>query len=428
VNGANGSQSASVPGGNFNVGETVTLSATPSTGYTFSGWTVNSGGVTISNNSFTMPAGNVTVTANYVIDSSGPLGDSDGDGVINQDDNFPNDPNRASGNDKDNDGIDDEFDTSYAVSITSSNGSVTGSGQKTVGSTVTLAATPDSGYTFSGWTVNSGGVTISNNSFTMPDNNVSITANYTVTYHVSAANYGGTKELEMIYVEPGTFMMGSPTTEAGRGHETLHQVTLTEGFYLSKYEVTQAQYESVMTGNTSGLSATPSSFSGNPDNPVERVSWEDAYAFISRLNQQAPNGWIFALPTEAQWEYACRAGTTTKYSWGNSINSSLLRYNQNISPVEVGSYPPNNWGFHDMHGNVEEWVRDLYAPQYGTDAVTDPYSSENTGVSASGTYPVLRGGNYYSSAADVRSAKRNWNNIWRRNPNFGFRVALIQSD
>jgi uncharacterized repeat protein (TIGR02543 family) len=191
VGGSNGTESG---GGTYNFGETVTLSATPNTGYTFSGWTVNSGGVTISNNSFTMPAGNVSITANYVIDSSGPLGDSDGDGVLNQDDLYPNDSQRASGNDKDNDGIDDEFDTSYAVSITSSNGSVTGSGQKEVGSTINLSSVPDSGYTFDGWIVNSGGVTISNNSFVMPDNDVSITANYVVAnYTVTVDGVNGTE-------------------------------------------------------------------------------------------------------------------------------------------------------------------------------------------------------------------------------------------
>jgi uncharacterized repeat protein (TIGR02543 family) len=228
VNGANGSQSASAPGGNFNVGETVTLSATPSTGYTFNGWTVNIGGVTISNNSFTMPAGNVTVTANYVIDSSGPLGDSDGDGVINQDDNFPNDPNRASGNDKDNDGIDDEFDTSYAVSITSSNGSVTGSGQKTVGSTVTLTATPDSGYTFSGWTVNSGGVTISNNSFTMPAGNVTVTANYTaIDYTVTIINGSNGAN--------GTHSASAPGGDFNAGETVTLSATPSTGYVFSSW-------------------------------------------------------------------------------------------------------------------------------------------------------------------------------------------------
>ena len=139
--------------------------------------------------------------------TDGPLGDSDGDGVINQNDNFPNDPNRASGTDTDGDGIDDEFDTSYEVAITSSNGIVTGSGQQTVGSTVTLSATPDGGYQFKDWTVNSGGVTIVDNSFTMPANNVSITANYTATdYTVTVDGANGTE------TGGGTYNIGDTVT------------------------------------------------------------------------------------------------------------------------------------------------------------------------------------------------------------------------
>ena len=119
----------------------------------------------------------------------------------------------------------------------------------------------------------------------------------------SAAN------LEMIWVEPGTFTMGSPLGETGRSsNETEHNVTLTKGFYLGKYEVTQAQYEVVMTGDTNGLTATPSNWSNNPNRPVEQVSWVDIQVFLTRLNasEQAagrlPSGWSYVLPTEAQWE------------------------------------------------------------------------------------------------------------------------------
>jgi formylglycine-generating enzyme required for sulfatase activity len=137
--------------------------------------------------------------------------------------------------------------------------------------------------------------------------------------------------MDMIWCPPGTFTMGSPTTEAGRGtDETEHNVTLTKGFYLGKYEVTQAQYEAVMTGNTNSLSADPSQFKGD-NRPVENVSWDDAQVFLNRLNEQQaanlPAGWSYVLPTESQWEYACRAGTTTVYSWGNDINSSRANYN-----------------------------------------------------------------------------------------------------
>jgi formylglycine-generating enzyme required for sulfatase activity len=182
--------------------------------------------------------------------------------------------------------------------------------------------------------------------------------------------------MEMIFCPPGTFMMGSPTSESGRGtDETQHQVTLTNGFYLGKYEVTQAQYQTVVNGNSEGLSADPSQFKGR-NRPVEKVSWADAQVFLAQLNvieQSAgrlPTGWKYVLPTEAQWEYACRAGTTTAYSWGNDINSSQANYNwdgvaydgnDSKQTVEVGQFSANPWGFFDMHGNVFEWVYDWKA-------------------------------------------------------------------
>ena len=167
----------------------------------------------------------------------------------------------------------------------------------------------------------------------------------------------------MIWVEPGTFTMGSPESETGRGSdETQHEVTLTKGFYLGKYEVTQAQYEAVMTGVTGDLNATPSSWHGHPDRPVENVSWEDIQVFLTRLNEQQANnlavGWEYVLPTEAQWEYACRAGTTTAYSWGADINSSHANYNWDGESEtgadfkqtrDVGQYSANPWGLSLIH-------------------------------------------------------------------------------
>ena len=145
---------------------------------------------------------------------------------------------------------------------------------------------------------------------------------------------------------------------------------------MGKYEVTQAQYEAVMTGNSDGLSATPSQYGGNADRPVEKVSWDDIQKFLTRLNAQEagniPAGWAYVLPTEAQWEYACRAGTTTAYSWGVDINSSDANYNSNIGQTaDVGQYSANPWGFFDMHGNVWEWTADWYAA-YSSGAQTDP--------------------------------------------------------
>ena len=186
-------------------------------------------------------------------------------------------------------------------------------------------------------------------------------------------------------MEPGTFTMGSPESEAGRStNETQHEVTLSNGFYLAKYEVTQAQYEAVITGNTDGLSATPSNWPNNPDRPVEQVSPNDIQKFLTRLNTQEagnmPEGWAYVLPTEAQWEYACRAGTTTAYSWGDTITPDDANYNWDGAyntgadfqqTHDVGQYSSNLWGFFDMHGNVWEWTADRYAP-YSSGAQTDP--------------------------------------------------------
>ena len=170
---------------------------------------------------------------------------------------------------------------------------------------------------------------------------VNATGTYTLTYTVSdaagnhasltrtvnivagqasthTADLNASVAMEMIWVQPGSFTMGQSDISNASPE---HNVTLTKGFYLGKYEVTQAQYEAVMTGNSDGLSATPSQLANNADRPVEQVSWDDIQKFLTRLNAQEagniPAGWAYVLPTEAQWEYACRAGTTTAYSWGD---------------------------------------------------------------------------------------------------------------
>ena len=218
----------------------------------------------------------------------------------------------------------------------------------------------------------------------------------------SAAN------LEMIWVEPGTFTMGSPVTEADRQtNETQHEVTLTQGFFLGKYEVTQAQYEAVMSGNSNGLNATPSNWPNNPNRPVEKVSWDDVQVFLTRLNaaEQAAGrltaGWSYVLPTESEWEYACRAGTTTVYSWGNNITASNANYSSSgIGQTrDVGQYAANPWGFFDMHGNVFEWTADWFGA-YPSGSATDPEGP------AVGSYRVLRGGSWVDTAIYARSAIR----------------------
>jgi formylglycine-generating enzyme required for sulfatase activity len=235
--------------------------------------------------------------------------------------------------------------------------------------------------------------------------------------------------MQMIFCPPGTFTMGSPSSEAGRGgDETQHSVTLTNGFYLGKYEITQAQYETVMNGNSEGLNAKPSEWPNNPNRPVEKVSWDDVQIFLTRLNaaEQAagrlPSGWSYVLPTEAEWEYACRAGTTTAYSWGDDINSSVANYNQNIGQTrDIGQYAANPWGFFDMHGNVWEWTADWYQSAYPSGTVTDP-----TGP-ASGSSRVRRGGCWNDAGAYLRSARRLNDTPGNRVGNLGFRVGFKAS-
>ena len=233
-------------------------------------------------------------------------------------------------------------------------------------------------------------------------------------------NFITDNKLEMIWVKPGTFMMGSPVSEAKRHKdEVQHQVTLNKGFYLGKYEVTQAQWGRVMGNN-------PSSF-GGADRPVENVSWDDAVEFCKKLTEmekkagRVPQGMSYQLPTEAQWEYACRAGTSTKYSWGDSISSANANYDENVDETTIaGKYPPNPWGFHDMHGNVWEWCTDLY-DEYSIGPVTEPIGG------TSGWYRVIRGGSWGGVGAALRSAERENLPPDYGNYTFGFRVVFQSS-
>jgi formylglycine-generating enzyme required for sulfatase activity len=326
------------------------------------------------------------------------------------------------------------------------------------GQSVTLSADAEGKYLTYQWLRNGQDIPgATNKEFTITDANASLhNGNYSVRIsndfgHVSTTSVqldvndtqlihevelNASVALEMIWVEPGTFTMGSPTTEAGRnnteGRETQHEVTLTSGFYLGKYEVTQAQYEAVMTGNTETdsngdvISATPSQYGGNPDRPVEKVSWEDIQVFLTRLNTQEagniPEGWAYVLPTEAQWEYACRAGTTTAYSWGDSITASNANYSDSgySQTLDVGLYDANPWGFFDMHGNVREWTADWYAAVYSSGAQTDPEGP------ATGSYRVSRGGSWSITGTPLRSAARSYGNPGNRNNFVGFRVGFQQ--
>jgi formylglycine-generating enzyme required for sulfatase activity len=263
-------------------------------------------------------------------------------------------------------------------------------------------------------------------------NTATTTRTVTVTGNRSV-DLNATVAMDMIWCPPGTFTMGSPLSEAGRqSDETEHNVSLTQGFYLGKYEVTQAQYEAVMTGNTNSLSPTPSNWPNNPDRPVEKVSWDDAQVFLTRLNQlqadNLPAGWNYVLPTESQWEYACRAGTTTAYSWGDNITSTNANWNHGMDnpnqTIDVGGFTANPWGFFDMHGNVWEWTADAYQATYPADnPVIDP-----TNPGTSGSKRILRGGDWSNSGGrSLRSAKRNGVNSNGRGTNVGFRLSLQKS-
>ncbi len=236
----------------------------------------------------------------------------------------------------------------------------------------------------------------------------------------------GDVPLEMIYVPSGTFMMGSPDNEKERSDSEgpQHRVNVPE-FWVGKYQVTQAQWQVVMGNN-------PSSFKGN-NHPVENVSWENAEDFCQKLAQMT--GKAFRLPSEVEWEYACRAGTTTPFAFGDSLASTQANFNGNYpyggavkgpylkSTAPVGSYAHNAFGLYDMHGNVWEWCQDWFADDYyqqcekqGT--VIDPTGPEK------GQSRALRGGSWGLNGRNCRSADRNWLEPGDLNLKFGLRVVV----
>ncbi len=233
----------------------------------------------------------------------------------------------------------------------------------------------------------------------------------------------------LVWIPPGTFVMGSPTNEPGRqDDETQHTVTLTQGFYISKFLVTQAEYVSVMNYN-------PSYFNGpawgtNLSRPVENLYWYAAQnycvAFTSQEQQagRLPSGWSYRLPTEAEWEYACRAGTTTAFSYGDDPGYTNLGnyawYSDNSAGQThgVGLKRPNPWGLYDVHGDVFEWCADWYGA-YPTSPVTDPTGPDT------GTLKVFRGGSYsaFYGPQYCRSAGRYSNDPTAYMSFVGFRVV-----
>jgi len=215
--------------------------------------------------------------------------------------------------------------------------------------------------------------------------------------------------IEMVLIPAGKFKMGSPESEKGRyDDETQHEVTLTKPFYMGKYAVTGEQWEAVM-GNTP-------SFLKGAKLPETNVSWEDCQEFIKKLNAKTDGG--YRLPTEAEWEYACRAGTTTAYSFGDEITPKDANYRGSKigKPVAVGCYKPNPFGLYDMHGNVFEWCEDWYG-DYPEGTVTDPKGP------ATGEYRVLRGGSFRNDESLARSSVRICTAPTLRYYYIGFRLA-----
>ena len=247
-----------------------------------------------------------------------------------------------------------------------------------------------------------------------------------------AFTYQGVRQgFRWIPPTPQPFLMGSPVDEQGRSRdERQHEVLLTRGYWLAETACTQALWEAVSGRN-------PSGFKGER-RPVETVSWEDAQGFIERLDAEldafvgrvaSRSGTAMAaghrsaqrtlplrLPTEAEWEYACRAGTTGPFSFGDDIAPGQANYGSRET-VDVASLSPNPWGLYEMHGNVWEWCRDWYG-DYPHGLVTNPVGPD------SGGRRVLRGGSWFFEALLLRSAYRRHDDPGDRDRRFGFRLAL----
>jgi formylglycine-generating enzyme required for sulfatase activity len=355
------------------------------------------------------------------------------------------------------------FDANGATS-----GTVPAVQEASAGSRITLrgmGSLEKTGYIFGGWNTNTSGAGTyyhANGFYTVTATNVILHAKWTL-IEIVASDDG------MTLIPAGTFIMGSPANQPGHLNiEIQHEVTLTRDFYISQYPVTQAEYQAVMGTSPSGC-ITPSGNETNTDNrPVETVSWYDALVFCNKLsiskglspayrinNSTNPADWGtvptsiiptssdaawnavqivggsdgYRLPTEAQWEYACRAGTTSAYNWGTDyINTDLTNYHASFldnnntvagrslnRTAEVGSYAPNAWGLYDMHGNVWEWCWDWYKNFTG-EAQADPAGA------SSGSDRITRGGSYSYTSNYLRSANRAGSYPSRRDSSLGFRI------
>lgn len=223
--------------------------------------------------------------------------------------------------------------------------------------------------------------------------------------------------MEFVWIPPGEFMMGSPADEKGRDDDEGPQrkIMISRGFWMGKYEVTQEQYQQIMGSNPSKYKKC------GPRCPVEQVSWNDARDFIKKLNEKN-DGFLYSLPTEAEWEYAARAGTTTRYSFGDDDNElkKYARYKKLFGGTQpVGELLPNPWGLYDIYGNVREWVEDIYNKQGYGGLPTDGSANVSIGDPAE---RVLRGGSYIYFAEYLRSANRFDNSPSSQDGGIGFRI------
>ena len=229
----------------------------------------------------------------------------------------------------------------------------------------------------------------------------------------SPKSYTNSIGMEFVSISAGSFIMGeAPSSPKSIRRNTPFKVTISNPFYMGKYEVTQEQWRAIMGNN-------PAKFQ-NPQNPIEWISWNDIQLFIRKLNRKEGTD-KYRLPTEAEWEYAARAGSSAQYFFGNS-EEALEQYawywdqlDEKTQPV--GRKKPNPWGLHDMYGNVWEWVGDWYG-DYPDAAVTDPQGP------SSGSSRVARGGSWRNEAKDCRSSSRNRNAPDRRRDTLGFRLIL----
>jgi formylglycine-generating enzyme required for sulfatase activity len=211
----------------------------------------------------------------------------------------------------------------------------------------------------------------------------------------------------MRWIEPGTFLMGSPPDEWGRGaNELQHEVTLTRGFWLADTACTQVSWQAVMGGN-------PSNFKG-AEFPVEYVDWYKVQKFLRKLGEKV-SGLKARLPTEAEWEYACRARTTTAFAFGATVTAAQVHVDGKQT-MEVKSLPANRWGLYAMHGNVWEWQQDGYS-DYPAVMVLDPVGDDGNDLR------VLRGGSWVNGSEHARSAARGRSIAGNADYNIGFRIA-----